>query len=150
MRYHILIALLIPLLTSCAAPLALNLAHTDPPNPSSIGKNHGLVYFYRQQESVASGWGMHIFADGQLIGGLNSGTYFVYQAEPGETTFATKNGTANNITRVIDVKPGTRYYIQGFFHSTFTEYTPAICTMNTFEGEMAIKKLTYATLNEQK
>jgi len=44
----------------------------------------GLLYIYRESEYMGCLRGLYINANGKRIGGLNSGTYFVYESGPGE------------------------------------------------------------------
>jgi hypothetical protein len=51
----------------------------------------GLVYIYREKEFLASGRGIYISINGQRVGGLNNGTYFVYESEPGDVIVSAEN-----------------------------------------------------------
>jgi hypothetical protein len=110
----------------------------------------GLVYFYRESEFVGSARGIYISAGDTRIGALNSGTYFVYWAEPGKNVFSAENALDDNAVRTINIEPGKKYYLRGELKFGFWDVEPHLTIVHEAEGESAIDSLTYATLKEKK
>ena len=136
----------IVLFSGCAAPLRVDLDYHQPPSASSFNPDNALVYFYRINEFFLSARGIYITADGERVGALNNGTYFIYETTPGEHIFAAENGLGADDARTINLKPGDRYFIRGFYKSGFWDAVPTINIMNRLEGENAVTQLKHATL----
>ena len=106
----------------------------------------GYVYIYRDAEFLASARGIYIAANGKRVGALNSGTYFIYEAKPGNLVLAAENSLEKPVTRTMTISPGKKYFIQGSFKSGFWDVIPNLTIMNNNEGEAAIQSLKYSVL----
>ncbi len=143
------IFLLLPilLLGACTTPLAVGVEkHEQHFDTASVPSNHGLVYFYRDSKFVGWARGIYVTADGERVGALNSGTYFVYEAAPGKHAFSVENWMHDNPTRTIDVAAGKKYYMEGTLEMGFWDAMPRLKIVHEQEGEAAIQSLKYSTL----
>ncbi|HYA43842.1 MAG TPA: DUF2846 domain-containing protein [Syntrophobacteraceae bacterium] len=132
-------------LAGCAAPYVVPLkehaSYTAPGDP-----NKGIVFIYRESSMMGVLRGIYIKANGKRVGALNSGTYFVYQADPGPVTFAAEDWIQGDRTRTLDVEAGKQYYIRGTLSPGVPDVEPRIEIVNDNEGKEAIKGLRYSTL----
>jgi hypothetical protein len=138
------------LLTGCGvfpAPLRLPLniqkGHFVPQYPNE----KGTLCFYWESGFYGIARGMYIDVNGIRIGGLNRGTYFAYEVNPGEFTVAAESQLDEVQVRTIKVEAGERYYFRAILgigiHDTGG---PRIEMVPNAEGEAAIIKLKYANL----
>jgi hypothetical protein len=144
--FSILPIILIWAIISCAVPMTVNLkkhqSHYVP--PKLINKR--LIYIYREYEFRGSARGIYVKANGNRIGALNSGTYFVYEVTPGRVVISLENRLGDEPLRIIDVKARKSYYLRCSLKEGAWDASPYIEIVIEREGEQAIKSLTYATL----
>jgi hypothetical protein len=112
---------------------------------STHNPNKGLILIYRKTSMFAESIGISIKANGKRLGALDSGTYFVYEADPGPVTVAAEGWFLGDRTCTIDVEPGKQYYIQGTLALGFPLAVPSLAIVNDIEGKEAIKGLKYST-----
>jgi len=104
---------------SGAAPPSTNSATASAPHkggfatidipPPPAGK--GEVVFFRRSAFQGSAVWFKVREDGQELGKLTSGVYFVAEEEPGPHTFTA--ATENKDTLKLEVDPGETYYVEG-------------------------------------
>lgn len=133
------------MLVGCSAPLAVSMDEGASVLKTDK-KDVGYVYIYREAEFLASARGIYIAANGKRVGALNSGTYFIYEAKPGNLVLAAENSLEKPVTRTLTISPGKKYFIQGSFKSGFWDVIPNLTIMNNNEGESAIQSLKYSIL----
>jgi hypothetical protein len=109
------------------------------------GPNQALVYIYRESEHVGSWRGIYITANGERVGAVNSGTYFVYVAKTGKNVFCGENKLGDPTCRTLTIEDGKIYYIRGALKSGFWDAVPALTIMHEAEGSAATESLKYAT-----
>ena len=140
----ILIALVLLLtLSGCATSMVLGLkkgSYVPSGNP-----NKGYIYIYRTGGYFGCLRGIFVTANGKRIGGLNSGSYFVYEADPGEITISVENWLGENPSIKIMVEAGKKYYAKGSIEFGIIDATPTIDLIGEEQGEVEIRPLTYAT-----
>ena len=146
MKKIILMLVLVMAVSGCATPIFMDLKKRELHYTPSGDPNKGLIYVYRDDEFFGCARGIYVTGNDVLIGGLNSGTYFVYEADPGKIIISVQNWLGDDPSRTIDVKPGQKYYLKGSLKFGFWEPSPYIEIMYEQEGEAAIRSLTYATL----
>ena len=143
------LALCLFLFFGCAAPMVTNLTKHSvgylPPNNPNVG----LIYFYRDSEFIASLRGIYIDVNGKRVGALNSGTYFVYEAAPGETVVSVENRLGKDTSRTIQVEAGQSYYVKGGLKMGLWDAVPYINLIAKEEGQGAIHDVVYATMKEK-
>lgn len=140
---------LIVFTASCSMPGYLPMReHADHfrPDPSS---ENGHIYIYREAEHGGSFRGIYILADGKRIGGVNTGTYFVYPSKPGPVEIAAENTLDSDdmIKRVITVEQGKSYYLRANMRMGFWDGKPYVEIVNELEGSQAVAHLKYKTFD---
>lgn len=110
--------------------------------------NKGLIYVYRVWEYFGCVRGIYVTANGKRIGALNAGSYFVYEAAPGEIVISVENWIGKNPSRKINVEAGKKYYLRGSLKFGILDVEPYIEIANNAEGEVVVQTLTYATLRK--
>ena len=146
MKKIILVLVLAMVVSGCATPMVIGLKKGEQHYVPSGDPNKGLLYLYREGEFFACARGIFVTANGKRIGGLNSGTYFVYEADPGDITISVENWLGTDPSRTINVKPGGKYYLKGSLKFGMWEPAPHIEIVIEQEGEAAVQSLVYATL----
>lgn len=136
------------ILTSCATPLSLHLKKVNANYEIHPEDNNGHIFIYRESEHALGARGIYITANGQRVGGVNNGTYFVYDTMPGEAEITAENLLDRNssVKRKIMVERGNKYYIRASFKTGFWDAKPYIEIVYDKEGEQAIKSLSYEVL----
>lgn len=142
--------ILLSILSGCATPMVVGLKKGPEHYVPSGDPNKGLIYAYRIWEYMGCLRGIYVTADGERIGALNAGTYFVYEADPGEVTISVENWMGKDPSRKINVEPGKRYYLKGSLKFGLMDVVPYIEIANDAEGEIVVQTLTYATLKSKK
>jgi hypothetical protein len=148
MKKIMLILVLGMIASGCATPMVVGLKKSNQHYIPSGDPNKGLIYIYREGEFLGCARGLFVTANGKRIGGLNSGTYFVYEADPGEVIISVENWLGEDPSRKINVKPGEKYYLKGSIKMGFWDADPHIEIVHEQEGEATIQTLVYATLKE--
>lgn len=147
--YFFALCCALTLFFGCAAPMSVNMVKHQGRYIPTENANKGLIYIYRESAYGASLRGIYVTADGKRVGALNSGTYFVYEANPGSVVISVENWMSKeDPSRTIKVEAGKSYYIQGGFKSGFWDIQPTLMIMNEAEGEGAIQPLKYETLEK--
>ena len=147
-----LIFIIYILISGCATPMSVSMDTHEQPYTADTSneKDKGYVYFYREKEFMASLRGIYVTADGNRIGALNNGTYFVYEAPIGKNVFSVEDWLEkDDPTRTIDVEAGKKYYLKGSLKMGFWDAVPYINIINESEGSQAIKGLKYETMKEK-
>lgn len=144
--YLVLTFILLSAISGCATPMVVGLRKGPQHYIPSGDPNKGLIYVYREGEYFGCLRGIYVTANGKRIGGLNSGTYFVYEADPGEVVISVENWMGKDPSRKINVEAGKKYYLKGCLKMGFWDTDPYIERVHDAEGEGAIQSLTYATL----
>lgn len=136
-------------LVACATPMSLPLTSHEDPYKTVRTPGKGLIYIYRERDFAGSARGIYVLANEKRIGGLNNGTYFVYEADPGDVVIAAENASDPEATikRRITVAANGKYYLRGSFKMGFWDVQPHIEIVNDLEGEQAVKSLHYQTLD---
>jgi hypothetical protein len=138
-------------LSGCATPAALNLkehaSHFQPPANSE----KGYIYFYRESSMLGAARGIYLVVDGNRVGGVNSGTYFVYEAVPGSHWIAAENSIegVEKTKKSLNVAAGKEYFVRTTINFGHPDAWGDIHRVGEEEGKEAIKSLKYATLNEK-
>lgn len=144
---HSFIILLVfaALLSGCATSMVVPLKEHG---PYSAVKNpdKGLIFVYRESATFGLLRGMYIQANGKRIGALNSGTFFVHEADRGPVRISVEDWIQGDRSRTIEVEPGKEYYIRGYLSMGFPDAEPRIEIVHDLEGKEAIKGLKYSTL----
>lgn len=134
--------------SGCATPMAIGLNRSEQRYIPSGDPNKALIYVYREREFMGCARGIFVTANGKRVGGLNNGTYFVYETDPGEVVMSVENWLGDDPSRKINAKAGERYYLKGLLKMGFWDFAPSINIVAKEEGEGAIQELTYATIRE--
>lgn len=135
------------LIAGCATPMVVPVDKQASVAPK-IDPHKAQVYFMRDSAFVGCARGIFIADNGKRIGGVNSGTYFLYQASPGIHVFSVEDWLAKqNPSRTLHVAAGKKYYLKGSLQMGFWDAQPKIEIVAPEEGEAAIHELTYATLD---
>jgi len=137
----------IPPIPQFATPSKLSLKEQEGHYIPQYQNEKGTLFFYWESGFYGILRGIYINVNGIRVGGLNRGTYFAYEADPGKVTVAAENWLYEVQTRTIKVETGERYYFRAIlgFGIRGTD-NPRIEMVSKSEGEPAIKKLEYATL----
>ncbi len=137
--------------TGCATPPNLPLNTQEGHYVSQNPKEKGTLFFYWEFGIWAIARGIYINANGRRIGGLNRGSYFCYEADPGEITISVedwlrKDWQREDQSETIKVEAGQRYYFRARLDFGLLDADPGIEIVDNAKGAAAIKKLKYATL----
>lgn len=147
-KFFLLLSVLF-LLTGCATPMVASLEKHKGHYAPILNPNKALIYIYRDSSYIGSLRGLYIDGDGKRIGALNSGTYFVYETDPGERVIAVENWLGKAPYRVINVESGKRYYVKAGITMGIWDAAPFINIVVDEEGEGAISSLVYATMKQK-
>jgi len=134
--------LAVAFLTSCASVEK----DTSPPRVDRAEPGKALVIFYRESKLVGSAVGFDVRDNGVKIGGLPNGSFFAYQATPGEHTFSA--ATENTDESVLTVEPAKTYYIRGSIEMGVWVGRPNLMIMNADEGKSASRGLKRVKLQQ--
>lgn len=108
----------------------------------SVQPDHGLVYFFRESSFKGAAIQYDVRDNGNVIGALQSGTYFFENATPGKHVYSAKTEAENDVT--VDVAPGKTYYVQGTISMGFFAGHPHLKVADPAEAQAALAKLDYA------
>lgn len=130
-------------LTSCASvERAPQTAGPDRPAPGN-----GMVTFYRERRIVGMAVGFNVREDGQRIGGLPNGTYFVHQAAPGTHRYTAATESTDEVT--IPVQAGQSYYVRGTIGMGVVVGRPHLAVVTPGEAAEKLPKLRRVTLRAE-
>lgn len=136
-------------LSACATPMSVSMEKKENFKVAS-NPHKAQIFFYRDKAFVGSLRGLYVTIDGERVGGLNSGTYFVSEVSPGTHTFSVEDWLGDDPSRKLTVKAGEKRYLKGSIQMGAWDAQPKLEIMNAEEGSAAIESLTYATLKTQK
>jgi hypothetical protein len=143
----LLIAVFSFILAACATPMSVPLdKQTYAASSFAANPQMAQIYFYREKNFQGSMRGIYITVDGQRVGGLNSGTYFVHEVLPGAHTFSVEDWLGEDPSRTITVNAGEQRYLKGSLQFGFWDAQPRIEIVANEEGQAAIQQLTYGIL----
>ena len=108
----------------------------------TVQPDHGLVYFYRESHFGGAGIQYDIRDNGDVIGALQSGTYFFENVTPGKHIYSAKTEAESDVT--VDVKAGETYYVQGTISMGFFAGHPHLKLVDQGPAQAALSKLDYA------
>jgi hypothetical protein len=115
----------------------------DHPMPT-VQPHKGLVYFYRESSFKGAAIQYDIRDNGDVIGALQSGTYFYEYATPGQHTYSAKTEATSEVT--LDVEAGKAYYVKGSITFGFMAGHPKLEVVSDgAAAQAALAKLDYAT-----
>jgi len=107
-----------------------------------VEEGKALVYIYRPPRSMGSGVTYHVHVgsqeDDNAIVKLQSGGYFPYIAQPGETEFWAKTESTTSVT--LDLKQGETHYIKGGLGIGFFIGRPKLSVVDNSVGASEIKE----------
>ncbi len=138
--------LMICFISGCATSKTLDLVKKPEPYSPSEETGKGIIYIFREEQFVGSARGIYINANGKRIGGLNSGTYFVYEAKPGKVTISIDHPTGKDPARNFNLQPGQSYFLRAGLKLGLLEADPFLGVVSEEEGKKVVSGLTYAVL----
>ena len=115
----------------------------DHPMPT-VQPDKGLVYFYRESSFKGAAVQYDIRDNGDVIGALQSGTYFYEYATPGQHTYSSKTEVTSEVN--LNIEAGKTYYIKGSVGFGFVAARPKLeIVSDDAAAQAALAKLDYAT-----
>lgn len=115
----------------------------DHPMPT-VQPDKGLVYFYRESSFKGAAIQYDVRDNGDVIGALQSGTYFYENATPGQHTYSSKTEASSEVT--LNVEAGKTYYVKGSISMGFMAGHPHLeIVPDEAAAQAALAKLDYAT-----
>lgn len=135
-------------LSSCAHSVVLPLKEHALHYQPSENSEKGNIYFYMELSTSEAAGGIYLIVDGNRVGGVNRGTYFVYEATPGRHWIAAENyiDGVERTKRTINVAAGKDYFIRTTINAGHPDPWGDIQHVGADEGNKAIKSLKYATI----
>lgn len=124
MKPRLLAAIAIISMTGCAVEREVAEAGNDHPEPSKA-----LVYFYRPAHFIGGSREIQISDRERPLGELGNGTYFVYQASPGDHLF-NGNGQPEDSVHVWLVAGRTYYFRSTIKPGASASEYPVECMAN--------------------
>ncbi|MGA2332289.1 MAG: hypothetical protein ABSG75_11070 [Syntrophales bacterium] len=150
MKRILLIAIATFLLASCAVTPPIRDFNQHATNVYvEPAPGMGVVYFY--QESLIGDVSFPVWDDRKKIGGVSPGTYFFYQAAPGDHIFWSETDVKRFFS--LKIEAGKKYFIyvswdEGGYGLGFTAARPLFSLAPEWMGAEAVKSMKYATLAE--
>ncbi|MFH2138014.1 MAG: DUF2846 domain-containing protein [Candidatus Omnitrophota bacterium] len=142
-----MLLLLVCILSSaCSTPGTLKLYCHNRPYYLPRTTNKGLMFIYREPTSLAKNRGIYINAGSARIGGVNNGTYFVYEADPGRVELSVENKFKKSPAYAVNIESGKYYFFRVGFSDGLWDYEPFIMRVQDAVGKIVIPSLIYATL----
>lgn len=105
-----------------------------------------LVYFLREKKTVGGGIEARLYDGKEKIGALPNGTYFFYQAEPGERTFTSTLEVQDSVT--VFLQPGETYYISAEPKLSALGMPAKMEAIPNAVGESISRDLNYVTMRD--
>lgn len=94
------------------APAAVEApAESAPADTATEGSGTGTVIFFRPSKFVGAAIGFKVRENGQELGKLRNGKYFVLQVAPGVHQYEVQGEAKDVLT--LEVEAGETYYVQG-------------------------------------
>ena len=98
-------------ITGCAImPSGAKYTYEKDPPIITADESSGVIYFIRDSACIGGGAGYYIVEDGNRIGVLASGTYFIHKATPGKHAYWAEGDDARSAF-TLDIHPGNTYYV---------------------------------------
>jgi hypothetical protein len=114
----------------------------DHPTPT-VQPDKGLVYFYRESSFKGAAVQYDIRDNGNVIGALQSGTYFYEEATPGKHVYSAKTEVTSEVS--VDVEAGKTYYVKGSIGFGFVAPHPKLeVVSDEAAAQAALAKEDYA------
>lgn len=96
-----------------------------------------VVYFYRLNNYVGSAVKMKILVNDEPVILLRNGSYYAYNAAPGEYLFSCSMGSESRLK--LKLEAGNTYFIKCYFTSGFWSAQPQMELMNAESGQAIIE-----------
>lgn len=118
-----------------AAPVSA--APAAPEAAAAVAPGSGTVIFFRPSKFVGAVIGFKVRENGQELGKLRNGKYFVLQVAPGVHQYEVHSETKDVLT--LEVEAGQTYYVQGVLGVGIVAGRPNLTPSDaaTFEGMKA-------------
>jgi len=110
-RLTLLVALIAPVLTSCASVSKAPSEHSEAAKAFEAPAGRGVVYLYRKGRAVGAALSTQIKINGQDAGGTGPGTFFRWELRPGAYTFLAST-SESSATVELQVEAGKLYFIE--------------------------------------
>ena len=110
---------------------------TAPAGSATVDSGTGTVIFFRPSKFVGAAVGFKVRENGQELGKLRNGKYFVLQAPAGVHQYEVHSETKDVLT--LEVEAGQTYYVQGVLGVGIVAGRPNLTPSDaaTFEGMKA-------------
>jgi len=105
----------------------------------------GVVYFL--EEEIVGNVAFSIWDGDKKIGGVSPGTYFFYQASPGDHIFWSKSDVKRSFS--LKVEAGRKYFVYVTSDMSRTVARANFSPAPEQIGTQAVKKLKYSVLTEK-
>ena len=132
-------------LGGCAKTLSQVKWHDEPVH-AQPEQGKALVYFMREKKAIAGGTEARMYDGNEKIGALPNGTYFFYQADPGQHTFTSALSIKDSVT--LSLEEGKTYYIRANAKLTLLGMPAEMEVIPASVGTETVKELTYVTLRD--
>lgn len=149
MRNNFLFLACLFFISGCATPMVVSLQKHSGHYIATNNPDKAPIYIYRKSGYIGAMRGIYVDINGKRAGALNSGTYFVYETDPGEVVVSVENWLGKSPYRVVNAEAGKTYYVQGGVKMGLWDADPFIQLVVKEEGETDIQKLVYATMKEK-
>ncbi len=118
----------------------------DEPAYTYPAAGKALVYFLREKKTVGGGIEARMYDGKEKIGALPNGTYFFYQADPGEHTFTSTLEVQDSVT--LSLEAGQTYYISAEPKLSAMGMPAKMAAIPADEWEAISHDLSYVTLRD--
>ena len=139
-RVLILVCFWIGLATGCATPARLGLPEDASTTAEPTADAATLVFFW-QPGLWAVARGIYIQVDGERVGGLNRGTYFVHQVRPGRIALSAEDWLRDEQTLDIDAEAGRIYYVRASIDWGVLDVVPRLELIDEARGKAKVAEL---------
>jgi hypothetical protein len=139
-RALVLACLWIGLATGCATPARLGLPEETGTKAEPVADAATLVFFW-QPGYWAVARGIYVQVDGERVGGLNRGTYFVHRVRPGRIALSAEDWLRDEPTLDIDAAAGRVYYIRASIDWGVLDVVPRLELIDEARGKAKIAEL---------
>jgi hypothetical protein len=145
MKRILLIIVAVSAMAGCAVTPTIKDFNQHPVNVyAEPAPGMGVVYFY--QEYIGGDVSFEVWDDRKKIGGTNPGTYFFYQATPGDHIFWSETDAKRFFS--LKVEAGRKYFVYVSWDIGYMAVRPLFSLAPEWMGAESIKSMKYATLKE--
>jgi hypothetical protein len=116
---------------------------STPPAPA-VPATQALVHIYRRAIPLGPAT-LSIYDGAALVGGLTSGTYLQYQAEPGPRSLKAVGQGAGSIPHATTFRAGQEYYFMVYFLGNQESGNATITQVDAATAQAALTSLKPAT-----